>query len=161
MERARRAPQYSIVMNNVILGSSPVFETSGNAKYPTDVSSPADVVTDGTRSYYGYVATTVVKNNFMAFDYSEIMPEAYVFVYDITDEGWARIEDTTDPAATVEPIVVPILKKLMEGIYSVSDITVGPTFPSFDPLDYFYEVYGDFDWNDAEKNGFYWLDEIK
>ena len=171
MERARRAPQYSVVMNNVILGSSPKYVkgASGSAVYPIDVNEPASVVTSTTVSASlvsievsarGFVPTTYVGNNFMAYDYSEIMPEAYYFYYEITDEGWDMIENATDPATTIDPDEVDNLKELLDGIYGESEIKVGPTFKGFDPLDYFYEVYPDFEEKDPDEY-FYWLEEIR
>ena len=171
MERARRAPQYSVVMNNIVLGSSPVYKKdSGSANnYPINLSNPPSVVTQtcvsatllaAEVSARGFVPTTYVGNNFMAFDYRDIMPEAYYFYYEITDYGWDMIENAEDPSATVEPGEVEALKDLINGIYGESVITVGPTFKGFDPLDYFDEIYTDFSEKDFDEY-FYWTEEIR
>ena len=168
MERARRSPQYSVVMNNVVLGSSPMYVKSGSSNYPINVSNPANVVTQtcvsasllvAEVSARGFVPTTYVGNNFMAFDYREIMPEAYYFYYDITDDGWDMIENA-DPAATVEPGEIDALRDLIDGIYGQSTITVGPTFKGFDPLSYFHLVYPNFEEKSFDEY-FYWTEEIR
>ena len=172
MERARRAPMYSVVMNNVVLGSSPKYvrDSYGSNVYPIDENSIPSVVTQtcvpvatlqkevGGR---GFVPTTYVGYNFMRYDYRDIMPEAYYFYYNITDEGWDMIADTyDDPSLTIQPGEVETLKKLIEGIYGEAEITVGPRDKSFDPLDYFHLVYPDFVEKDEDEY-FYWTEEIR
>ena len=172
MERARRSPMYSVVMNNVILGSSPKYVKDGyaNKVFPIDENNIPSVITQSCVSTSilatevggrGFVPTTYNGYNFMRYDYRDIMPEAYFFYYNITDEGWDMIEDTyDDPSMTVQPGEVENLKKLIDGVYGEAIITVGPTFKGFDPLDYFHLVYPDFEEKDTDEY-FYWTEEIR
>ena len=158
MERARRAPQYSVVSNNIILGSSPQYETRSGKLYPIDASDPSAVITDTCVSKSirdreitarGYVPTTAVENNYMRYDYSQMMPGAYTFDYTMPDAAW----DTIRASETVDGDVVTELKKLSETIYKIT----GPTYEGFDAAAYFDSVYPNFDWDEASLNGFYWV----
>ena len=174
MERARRAPQYSVVSNNIVLGSSPKYEEGWKdgkkTLFPIDESDPAAVVTNTTVGITtrnkevqarGLMITTEVKDNFMVYDYSLMMPGAYTFNYSMTDAAWEGIRSSN----TVDGEVIDILEELSTSLYD----KCGPTYSSFDATMYFDTVYPDFDWDaypdfdpdfskdEVKKSGFYWL----
>ena len=115
MERARRAPMYSVVMNNVILGGTPIYK-----QYATQYVIPEDavadrtqIITDSGEDYEGRTLTTLKTNNFMSYLYDDIMPDAKdSFYYEITEEGWETIlqAGAEDPTLTVEEGVIEELK---------------------------------------------------
>ena len=168
MERARRAPQYSVVSNNIVLGSSPKYmegwEDGKKVLFPIDESNPSAVITNTTVSLdtrnkevqaRGLMITTEVKDNFMVYDYSLMMPKAYTFDYSMTDAAWAGIRASN----TVDEDVIDVLERLSTTLYD----KCGPTASSFDATKYFDTVYPDFDWDelaDEKNNGFYWLKDL-
>ena len=168
MERARRAPQYSVVSNNIVLGSSPKYmegwEDGKKVLFPIDESNPSAVITNTTVALAtrnnevqarGLMITTEVKDNFMVYDYSLMMPNAYTFDYSMTDAAWAGIRASN----TVDEDVIDVLEDLSTSLYA----KCGPTASSFDATMYFDTVYPDFDWDelaDEKNNGFYWLKDL-
>ena len=162
MERARRAPQYSVVSDNIILGSSPKYEKGAGGKlYPIDEPNPSSVITNTTvsASYVknevqarGLMITTEIKDNYMVYDYSAMMPNAYTFSYEMTDAAWDGIRASN----TVDADVVEVLKGLSTSLYE----KCGPTYQGFDATEYFNTVYPDFDWDKAETDGFYWTEGL-
>ena len=162
MERARRAPQYSVVSDNIVLGSSPKYETGEKGKlYPINESDPSAVITNSTVALAtrnkeiqarGLMITTEVKNNFMVYDYSLMMPGAYTFDYSMTDSAWAGIRASN----TVASDVINVLENLSTSLYD----KCGPTYTGFDATAYFDTVYPNFDWDEAENEGFYWLKDL-
>ena len=170
MERSRRAPQYSVVMNNVILGSSPKFEKvykdGKQINMPINEPNPNGVITDGLRSVLdsgevgtrGYVYDIMTRNNCMIYDYEDLMPYAYTFDYTLSDDAWDFIMDVgaEDPNLTIEEEALEDLKWVASNLYTL----VGPTYDGFDESIYFEEVYADFDWDHAENEGFYWKEDL-
>ena len=162
MERARRAPQYSVVSDNIILGSSPQYEKLGNSYYPINASNPDGVITNTTVSLEtrnkeiqarGLMITSEIKDNFMVYDYSKMMPGAYTFDYSMTADAWATVR----ASEIVDDEVVDVLEALSTTLYGKS----GPTYSGFDATAYFDTVYPNFDWDEAENKGFYWTEELK
>ncbi len=99
IERIYRAPAYSVVMNNISLGGTPIYETVDGKLVMTDVADRAAMFWDQGESNKGYVATTSHAYNFVSFVYDDIIPGATenfnstdVNDYTITPEGWAAIE---------------------------------------------------------------------
>ena len=173
MERSRRSPQYSVVMNNVILGSSPKYITEGsgnNAKlYPINQPEPTGVVTDTVLSSshrpkeliasHGYLQDFKVENNCMIFDYEDLAPYAYTFDYTLSDDAWDFILDVgaEDPSLTVQEAELENIKYISNNLQQM----VGPTYDDFDEFIYFEDIYPEFDWNYASNEGFYWKAEIR
>ena len=142
MERSRRAPQYSVVSNNVILGSTPIYESQAGGYVSTGIVDRTRVVTDtaGAGNYRGYIPTTDVINNFMHYMIDEIAPYAeYDFDYTISDESWDYIAAVAldDPALTVTAEALAALQKL-------DAEKTGVTY-NFRYSDWFDKVYPDFD----------------
>jgi len=78
MERLRRQPAFSVIMNNLILGGS------------TNVDN---VITNSIGTAKGLIKDVTIKeNNYFEFDYDKIMKDAENFNYEISDENWATIE---------------------------------------------------------------------
>ena len=145
MERARRAPMYSVVMNNVILGGTPIFEKdrSGQFVIPEDaVVDRPSIITDSAESYQGHIATTVKTQNFMSYLYDDIMPDAKdSFYYEITEEGWEMIEVAAALDAELS-VDLQVIKELKNASIYVP-IKAGFT-EWFDYSAYFNEVYPNF-----------------
>ncbi len=145
MERARRAPMYSVVMNNIILGGTPIYE---NSKIPVDAVVNRDkIVTTSSDSYRGFYKTLLNTNNFMSYLYDDIMPDARgEFDYAMLDSAYAIITAAGDgnAAYTVEPAVLTTLFTLTGTEYSdgLWEKT-GPTY-AFDYGDWFDDVYPNF-----------------
>lgn len=79
MERLRRQPAFSVIMNNLILGGS------------TNVNN---VITNSAGTYKGLIKDVTIKeNNYFEFDYDKIMADAENFNYDISEETWNMIEE--------------------------------------------------------------------
>ena len=171
MERSRRAPQHSVVINNVILGSSPKFETvyknGKQVQMPINEPNPPRVVTDWisveTRTAAvaarGYVYDFMVENNCMIYDYEDLMPYAYTFDYTLSDDAWEFIVNVgaADPSLTVQEEALEELIFVSQNLQKL----VGPTYAGFDESLYFEDVYADFDWDHAENEGFYWKEDLK
>jgi len=78
LERLRRQPAFSVIMNNLILGGS------------TNVDN---VITNSIGTAKGLIKDVTIKeNNYFEFDYDKIMKDAENFDYEISDENWATIE---------------------------------------------------------------------
>ena len=78
MERLRRQPAFSVIMNNLILGGS----TNSN-----------NVITNSAGSYKGLIKDVTIKeNNYFEFDYDKIMADAENYNYRISDETWTMLE---------------------------------------------------------------------
>ena len=142
MERARRAPQYSAVTNNVILGGTPIYEEKDGKYHSTGIVNRAAVITDSAAKsgYRGYVATGKQENNFMYFSVDDLLPVVrYDFDYTVPDDVWEFIADAgiDDPSLTLTAEALEELKK-------VDDIKAGVTY-DFRYSDWFDEVYPDFD----------------
>ena len=102
MERLRRQPAASVVMNNVVLGGTPTKDKNGDF---TEITDPATTVTNNALTYQGYVFTTLVENNYYEYLDSEVLADAEAYDYDIyyykyeefaevmDDEGYKIIED--------------------------------------------------------------------
>ena len=123
MERARRAPMYCVVMNNVILGG------------PSSANSPTAVITDSATGNKGYFPTSMKKNNFIAYEYDDIMPGAAEFDYTLADGVWElimRADETVEEAA------------LEELAYTATVPTKAGLIYEFDYDAWFDEVYPDF-----------------
>ena len=149
MERARRAPMYSVVMNNVILGGTPIYEKVGNTyEIPEDAQpNRAQLITTSSDSYKGFYKTLLNTNNYMSYLYDDIVPGARdSFDYAMTDAGWAMIEaaGAEDATLTVEPSLIPVLRELA-GSDTVAGLwrKTGPTY-DFNYGDWFDDVYPDF-----------------
>ena len=142
MERARRAPQYSAVTNNVILGGTPIYEEKDGKYHSTGIVNRAAVITDSAAKsgYRGYVATGKQENNFMYFSVDDLLPVVrYDFDYTVPDDVWEFIADAgiDDPSLTLTAEALEELKK-------VDYIKAGVTY-DFRYSDWFDEVYPDFD----------------
>ena len=149
MERARRAPMYSVVMNNVILGGTPIYEGS---KIPEDaLPNRNQIITTSSDSYKGFYKTLLNKNNFMAYEYEDIIPGVLNkgFDYAISDDAWALIAaaGTEDPSLTVEPELLDILQELSgDGTFHSPGIwrKTGLSDTSYDYTQWFDAIYPDF-----------------
>ena len=172
MERSRRAPQYSVVMNNVILGSSPKYETvyidGKKTMLPINEPSPFGVITDSCVNYEtrqagvmarGYDYNFKTENNCMIYDYEDLLPYAYTFDYTLSDDAWDFIMDVgaEDPNLTIQESELEDLRYISQNLQNL----VGPTYEDFDSTYYFNDVYPDFDWDHAEYDGFYWKKELE
>ena len=140
MERSRRAPQYCVVSNNIILGSTPIFKYEGGKYVATMESDLPKVVSDtaGRSEYRGYVPTSEVSNNFIYYDYEAILPYAeYDFEYYISDESWDFIaaRGLDDPAAS-------LTAEVMEDMMKIDYMDAGLTYP-FNYGEWYDDVYPD------------------
>ena len=88
MERFRRQPAVCVISDNVLLGGRATME---NGQY-TDISDVSKIVTNDAASYYGYVDTTLVENNFFRYDYRTVIDGIDDYVYYFLPEVKADIE---------------------------------------------------------------------
>ncbi|MBE6696049.1 MAG: DUF1565 domain-containing protein [Ruminococcaceae bacterium] len=88
MERLRRQPAYSIIKDNVILGGS---------------ADPSMVITNGALMYKGYIQNlTGIENNYLNYDYNEIIEDAENHNYKVKDGAWNTIESVIGKEAVDE-----------------------------------------------------------
>ena len=79
MERLRRQPAFSVIMNNLILGGS---------------SDPKNILTNAAENYKGLIKDVTIKEkNYFEFYYEKIMADADNYDYTISDENWAMLEE--------------------------------------------------------------------
>ena len=142
MERARRSPSYSVVMNNVLLGGTPIYQTvKGELTIPEDaVPDREKLITDSAVGYRGYRPTSLKTHNFMAYRYDDIAPYTDFFDYAIEEEGWEII----GAAGLEDPTLAP-QASAMEELRDAANhyINAGPTY-HFPYWDWFDDVYPDF-----------------
>ena len=91
MERLRRQPAYCVIMNNVVLGGTPMKNIDGSFGDSSSLVNVAAVLTDGCSNYIGYVPTAWVENNFYYYYYLDIVPGADEFEYDLVPGMWESI----------------------------------------------------------------------
>ncbi len=102
MERMRRQSAFCVIMNNVLLGGSPIQEPGKvDAEWAADKSR---IITDGNLSYVGYISTTREEQNFLYHYYPAIVPGADEFDYTVSDATWQTIGETVDLEA-IKPLV--------------------------------------------------------
>ncbi len=139
MERIRRGSAYSVVMNNIILGGTSVYETVGGKYVETGVSNRDLVIDDYAAGMQGYFSTTSKDYNFMAYGYSNILPNAKFFDYTLSDSAWAVIAAEATAKHTLEPTAIPEIREELEKATQ----NTGPTF-FIDYADWLTKVYPDF-----------------
>ena len=153
MERARRAPMYSVVKNNVILGGTPIYkEVAGKFEIPENAEpNRAAFITTSSDSYQGFYKTLMNENNFMSYEYEDITPGVLnkSFDYSISDDAWELImaAGSEDPNLTVEPEVLDILKELSgNGTFENPGAwrRAGLSDTSYDYMAWIEEIYPDF-----------------
>ncbi|MBO7762313.1 MAG: right-handed parallel beta-helix repeat-containing protein [Clostridia bacterium] len=142
MERSRRAPQYSVVTDNVIFGGTPIYRSEGGKYVSTGEVDRRYIITDDPEAnrYRGYVATSYKTANFMHYDTDELLPFLrYDFDYTVPADVWSYIADAgvDDPALTPSEEALAALRK-------VDYTKAGPTY-EFPYEDWFDAVYPDFD----------------
>ncbi len=121
IEKMERAPGNCVVNNNVILGGTPA-QLENNSK-PMDENNPAvgndlDVVQTiavGTGTGVDTRGSTMIENNFMYFNYEDIIPGAVDREYEICDYGWGLIRESMDED------FVAMIEKLDQYKYGMSD----------------------------------------
>jgi hypothetical protein len=102
MERFRRQPAMCVISDNVLLGGTSTYE---GGKYTT-TSDPKLIIVDGAAGYQGYVATSLVENNFFEYLYDEILLDAENYDYDFTPPALEAIREaiSEEGYATIESI---------------------------------------------------------
>lgn len=98
MERLDRSASCCVIMNNILLGGTPVLDLSDKDHPKPDgtnrVVEELTITNDAlSRTYDGYFDTVLQKGNFLYYDYNDIMDDAEGHLYSISDEGWGTIED--------------------------------------------------------------------
>lgn len=111
MERLRRAPAYCVIMNNILLGGTPMMNEARTER--TGDVDPEIMINDGaitewcydpktdewrSRARLGYTPTTLEGHNFLRYEYDKVMLGArgcnYRLRADVIDEISAVLEES-------------------------------------------------------------------
>ncbi len=91
MERMDRAPSNCVISNNIILGGTPATLDKDGEPVGNEVAEESVLAID-ERLGFDTRASTMTVGNFMYYDYTEIVPGADGYDYEIPDDAWERIE---------------------------------------------------------------------
>lgn len=133
MERLRRQPAYCVIMNNVVLGGTPMKNATGGMGDSSSLVDTAKVLTDDCSSYIGYVPTAMIGNNFYYYYYPDIVPYADEFEYDVTPQMWENFASGEMVGATGQID--------LEAMYIFPDFHKGMTGPVHWTDDDYFDVF--------------------
>ena len=154
MEKERRGPSNSVVMNNIILGGTPIYIPQAGGGFVAGDSDPSLVMADYCANFPGYMPTTRKTNNYLSYLYSDIVPQPYAiydFDYSFGENAWSLIaaRGEASPELSLEAAAQAEVREKLTGLKEKT----GPTW-ELEYGDWFDVIYPEFDWDkDVTQHG--------